>query len=63
MTRKDYRLIAAALKSANATIQNASVWDDPMSIVIDEVRKALARDNPAFNPERFIRACELEAAQ
>jgi hypothetical protein len=62
MTRKDYILIAAALKHARP------VSDEPYIIaehdrVADYVSVALGTDNPRFNPERFLAACGVQTSE
>ena len=63
MTRKDYIVIAAALKftkpeplaglPVEAAITNT--WENTVSCVAS----ALARDNVRFDPKRFLVACGL----
>lgn len=62
MTKKDYALIAQALKEAQPS------WDDYSGEAYDQhcndcevVAEALARDNPRFNRERFLKACGVES--
>jgi len=61
MTRKDYTIIAAALRDAAAmpaaegrkSVNGATM----LSMVKDALCKALKQDNPSFNPDRFNNAC------
>ena len=67
MTRKDYVLIAAALKSTkpvpptNATLDTrvagAMAWGRTAAYLTD----ALASDNPRFDRERFLKACGVQS--
>lgn len=60
MTRKDYVLIAAALREArlhalrNEAPDGGVFW---LAAAADEIAYALERDNPRFNRERFLAAC------
>ena len=63
MTRKDYILIAAALArpikpfSTSAQTHAALItWEDTCRHVAD----ALARDNPRFDRERFLKAARVQ---
>ena len=68
MTRKDYILIANALRDARAKIRQCepeeSLADlcDGVSYAIDYITDALARDNPRFDRAKFLEACGAEAA-
>ncbi len=53
MTRKDYVLIAAAL---NSCAQGAD-----KSTVVYQLADALARDNPRFDRERFLKAAGVQS--
>jgi hypothetical protein len=63
MTRKDYKLIAAAILSARSDIRNKEPEDsqtdllDGVSYAIDWITVALAQDNPRFDPVKFLKAC------
>jgi predicted secreted Zn-dependent protease len=60
MTRKDYILIAAALKAARKYDEcpaDQAVCDN----VAQELANALARDNPRFDRERFLKAAGVAA--
>jgi hypothetical protein len=62
MSRKDYELIAAAIKF------ELNKWGDLTSsaevqmtrAVAGSIAEALKRDNPRFDSIRFIRACGFE---
>jgi hypothetical protein len=58
MTRKDYILIAAAIKRAwNAEIGDATKWSNiGVEIVALALADALAKGNPLFDRERFLKA-------
>jgi hypothetical protein len=52
MTKKDYELLAAALRQAFPMLDN----DDQRmqwAVCVGAVAAALAKDNPRFNPEKF----------
>jgi len=54
MTRKDFELIAAAVKS---------VWlshEPSRTTIANSLASALATTNPAFNRARFLTACGVE---
>jgi hypothetical protein len=58
--RRHYEVIAAALASARPTgnsLRNDEATHKEHDIVMQEVADALAKDNPAFNRERFLAAC------
>lgn len=62
MTRKDYQLIARALKQAS---ENWEGFDEENpQVVITAISAYLARelaqDNPRFDRTRFLEACGLE---
>jgi len=63
MTRKDYELIARCIRAARYNYpepQKAGQADarrDGLMDAVVELSRELKRDNPNFNPERFIDAC------
>lgn len=59
MTKKDYVLIAKALKSAEPTNdeQEMGTFLDGWLKAIREVTVALATDNPKFDIRKFSHAC------
>ena len=66
MTKKDYKLIAKALKTARATAQcdilgnekQMQASQDTMAIVIGELIVNLEADNPRFDGDVFRQACK-----
>jgi hypothetical protein len=67
MTRKDYQLIAAAIRDARRAVQDKEPaemqWDllDGIDYAADYLAVALARDNSRFNSYTFLAACGREA--
>jgi hypothetical protein len=69
MTRKDYVLIAAALKDARpipkhelyALDHNERLCADTYRNVARSIADALAKDNPRFDRERFLTACGVQS--
>lgn len=59
MTRKDYELIARALKRAAAEAQAEGHDLDALRTGAIELAYSLADDNPRFDRERFMKACGL----
>lgn len=61
MTRKDYELIAAALRAAKPAIRGTpakygerlGAW----AASVESLAAALKGDNPRFDPDRFVDAC------
>lgn len=53
LTRKDYNLIAGALKEVKGTFPDAI----PLDRAIDVIADYLENDNPRFNRDRFLVAC------
>ena len=62
MTRKDYVLIAAALTQAKLDILGKEPPEahsdllDGRDYAVEHIADALARDNPRFDRERFLKA-------
>jgi hypothetical protein len=57
MTKKDYILISKAINEAGimtAGGDSASV----IRAVVDNIADVLAKQNPRFDRERFVRACQ-----
>jgi hypothetical protein len=53
MTRKDYQVIAAAIK-------DVTVFSNPsLGTVVNFLVERLALDNPRFDRAKFIKACGL----
>jgi hypothetical protein len=61
MTRKDYELLAAALKTAGVCANTLQARHG-VSIAVDCVTNALASDNLRFNRETFAAACATPEA-
>lgn len=63
MTRKDYELIAAALRETRETArkdlhpQAEAMWEK----VCEDIAHHLHCDNPRFNDERFMAACGVQS--
>ena len=68
MTRKDYILIAVALKEARnhwliaSETCDADSFREGLHAAALEIGGALARDNPRFDRERFLRAAGVADA-
>lgn len=62
MTKKDYELIAKALRSGFMTqppspmSSEVDIYDN-YRIIVDHMTKALERTNPRFNRDKFMDAC------
>jgi len=54
MTRKDYEIIAAAIKNAAMRAGNDS---ETVDTIVYEIAHQLALDNPRFDADRFAAAC------
>ena len=61
MTRKDYVLIAAALKSAHDGHNGRPQALRGVADAADRIAIALARDNPRFDRERFLKAAGVQS--
>ena len=66
MTRKDYELIAAAVKECRSTQNQAyyGLWcadDRTLDTVAGVLAEKLAADNPRFDRERFLQACGVQS--
>jgi len=68
MTRKDYVLIAAALKAARdgydyipALEFEGSPIETALNDAAGAIAAALARDNPRFDRERFLKAAGVQS--
>jgi hypothetical protein len=68
MTKKDYQLIAEAIKQINESIhysKNTKIDSRLVTTVLDHLvyetlGQALKKDNPNFNYVKFYEACGLE---
>jgi hypothetical protein len=58
MTRKDYEIIAAAIKAARAVAAASTTADceTGVDLVVRAVGTALSLDNPRFDYTRFVTA-------
>jgi hypothetical protein len=65
MTRKDYILIAEALKAARvpSTLGNTNkaIYHNGVDNAVVFVTLALAKDNPRFDSERFLEAAGVRS--
>lgn len=57
MTKKDYVLIAAAIKAAS----NAPGYPQRNAFVAFALADALQRDNPRFDRAKFLAACGVQS--
>lgn len=57
MTRKDYQLIADAIRRAS----DAPGYAERNAFVAHEIADALALDNPRFDRERFLKAAGVQS--
>jgi hypothetical protein len=58
MSRKDYRLIAAAIREARG-ISYRLVDQITIDIVAGSIAEKLGEDNSAFDRAKFLNACEI----
>ncbi len=61
MTRKDYVLIAEALKKARPTPSDYNSAHVQFRADVTLIADALANDNPRFDRERFLKACGVQS--
>lgn len=61
MTRKDYVLIAAALKSSQLEQFRDGAQPFQHEVSCKRVADALATDNPRFDRDRFLKACGVQS--
>jgi hypothetical protein len=70
MTKKDYELIAGALRRSlrapgetqgASTPEEDAVWNTAVEVAASFIGIEIARHNPRFDRERFMKACELES--
>ncbi len=54
MTRKDFEAIALVMRNARVRHSDPPGWHS----TVDQLALVLARTNPRFDHERFVRACE-----
>jgi len=60
VTRKDYILIAQALKDAHTLSIIRGPHDNQLSLYADTMARALSRTNSAFDRSKFLKACGVE---
>jgi len=60
MTKKDYELIAAAIKD-NREYDPMECYAEALDDVARSLATALQRDNPRFDRDRFLKACGVDA--
>jgi len=60
MTRKDYELIAAAIREEVNLWRDGSESQHMVGKTAKAISTALAKDNPRFDRDRFLRACGIE---
>jgi len=67
MTKKDFEMVAAVIVSVHATLSTGADGLDPMPIpranrvcnrMAEEMADTLARTNPRFDRDRFLKACQ-----
>lgn len=62
MTRKDYVLIAAAIKEARAVYKPGTHAESiAIETVADHIAVELGRDNQRFDRERFLKAAGVQS--
>lgn len=60
MTRKDYILLADALRRARIETLRTGHDAEGIRIAAIEIAYELKDDNPAFDKERFMKACGID---
>lgn len=60
MTRKDYELIAKAIKLKTEDIPKYGGGMILVKGVVDGIAVAMKMDNPNFNKDKFLAACGLD---
>lgn len=61
MTRKDYILIAAALKAAKIPTLGTIRYREQHDAIAIELANVLGGDNPRFDRQRFLVACGVQS--
>ena len=63
MSRKDFILIADALKAARSsyTLPNVAIYHNGIDNAAHRLADALGRDNPRFDRERFLKAAGVQS--
>ena len=57
MTRKDYELIATAIRTEAENTKPRSISRDTCDTIARRMADRLADDNPQFDRDRFLAAC------
>jgi hypothetical protein len=66
VTRKDYQLIAAAIRDARRAVRDKEPAElqrdllDGIDYAVDYLAADLERDSPRFDSQKFMAACGLE---
>jgi hypothetical protein len=60
MTRKDYVLIAETLSDLMSDFNNGGDDSCSLTIVAEELARALSKDNERFDTARFLLACGVK---
>ena len=60
MTRKDYVLIAEAIKAATEAMPKDYLQRNGAYLAANEISHRLQQDNPRFERKRFLEACGLD---
>ena len=60
MTKKDYELIASAIKQFKDWWNIDSKPSKTMRLFAEEISNALASKNPRFDKQKFLKACGVE---
>lgn len=61
MTRRDYIILASAIKAAYSMFSKPSNHANGVRTAMHQLSRALQHDNPTFDPQRFAAACGMEA--
>ncbi len=60
MTRKDYIVLAEALRSTKPSVTSSWQHDEQWELDVVAIAEALKRDNPRMNYDKFFTACKGE---
>lgn len=60
MTKKDYELIAGSFSRTQPSKENLPDHHSEWRVQIFNLSSVLARENPLFNRDKFIKACGIE---
>lgn len=61
MTKKDFELIAGVFAKARASMNSGEIHltaDNLMEMLVLSMEAKLSQQNPRFNSETFLKACE-----